>query len=82
MEKARDPILKSQGEAYANMGSADMKGNDTSTPVRWYVKWCWFADEEVVSKLQAFSTWDEKRKVEEKLIAFIIWLVAIRGVSE
>ena len=81
LRKARDPILRAQGDAYANMGSADMKGNDTSTAVRWYLKWCWFADEEVISRLQAFSTWDEKRAVENKLIAFFIWLVATRGVA-
>jgi hypothetical protein len=28
----------------------------------------WFAEEEVVSELHAFSTWDEKSKVEDKLI--------------
>ena len=67
LRKARDPILRAQGDAYANMGSADMKGNDTSTAVRWYLKWCWFADEEVISRLQAFSTWDEKRAVENKI---------------
>ena len=81
LRKARDPILRAQGDAYANMGSADMKGNDTSTAVRWYLKWCWFADEEVISRLQAFSTWDEKRAVENKMIAFFIWLVATRGVA-
>ena len=72
LKKAKDPILRSQGDAYANMGSADMKGNDTSTAVRWYAKWCWFAGEEVISKLQAFSSWDEKRRVENKMIAFFI----------
>ena len=81
LRKARDRILRAQGDAYANMGSADMKGNDTSTAVRWYLKWCWFAEEEVISRLQAFSTWDEKRAVENKMIAFFIWLVATRGVS-
>ena len=81
LKKAKDPILRSQGDAYANMGSADMKGNDTSTAVRWYAKWCWFAGEEVISKLQAFSSWDEKRRVENKMVAFFIWLVAVRGVT-
>ena len=81
LKKAKDPILRSQGDAYANMGSADMKGNDTSTAVRWYAKWCWFAGEEVISKLQAFSSWNEKRRVENKMVAFFIWLVAVRGVT-
>ena len=33
------------------------------------------------SRLQAFSTWDEKRAVENKMIAWFIWLVVTRGVA-
>ena len=54
LERAGDPVLKAQGGVFASAESADGKGNDSATAVRHYVKWCWYAGYEAVSRLEAW----------------------------
>ena len=77
LARACDQRVGRAARAYQDAGYHDGRGADSSTAVKWWVRWTRAAKVSMVQRATVFDGDEAQRAVEDVLIMFAVWLVAM-----
>jgi len=81
LARAADPWLQRAALSYQDAGYHDGRGADTTSAVRWWVRWTRKRGHSMMQMAPAAAGVQAQRAVEDLLILFAVWLVEVRGVA-